>query len=177
MSETEPPRRWWHYTVGIYVLPIVAAGKIARAKTGVPRGERPAVWFSSRPTWEPTATKGAIVDGQRREMTISEMVEHAGGLVRLEVDVAVVRHTWADHQRIGQVDPRMATYLEAAAREHGADPRDWRVSYRDVPLGKVLSVEASDDGQAWEEVGRPAVEGLSLCSDFVERVKAAATQR
>jgi hypothetical protein len=160
--------RWWHYTVGPKLLSIVEARNITRARTRVGGNERGAVWFSRRPDWEPTATKGKRVAGTPMpvDMTIPEMVEQAGALVRLEVSEDIARHSWADHRRIGQVDPRVADALERAAHEHGADPLDWRVSYHDVPTAEVLSVEASVDGVTWVSVGLPG----ALDPDFVSRV-------
>ena len=94
--------RWWHYTVGTRLLSIVEARKITRTRKNVAGGERAAVWFSRRPDWEPTATKGQRVAGMAMsvDMTIPEMVKAAGALVRLEVSENTARHLWADHRRI-----------------------------------------------------------------------------
>jgi len=167
--------RWWHYTVGTMLFSIVADGQIKRTRAGVPNGERPAIWFSCHPAWEPTASKGIwnSQTGTSRDATIAEMVHDFGPLIRIEVAATVARHTWADHQRIGRMDPRMADILAESAREHGADPAEWRVSYHDVPLADIVSVEASDDGMTWIEVGTPAPngDGLMLESGFIARIE------
>lgn len=171
-------RRWWHYTLGTTLISMIADERIKRATayyTG--RGERKAVWFSCRETWEPTATKGCIegTAGLPRDASVSEMVAHGGALVRIEVPADVARHTWAEHRKIGGIDPRIADGLEEVARERGADPSEWRVSYHDVPLAKIVGIEASDDGVRWHPVGvfDSETRGIALEPAFAERVRQA----
>lgn len=47
------------------------------------------------------------------------------------------------------------------------------MSYNDVPIAEVLSVEASEDGTTWVHVGRLAPDRRSLLLDgaFVSRVQ------
>ena len=47
----------WHYTVTVRAALILAEGVIRPATVGVPDGEIPVVWFSTRQFWEPTANK------------------------------------------------------------------------------------------------------------------------
>jgi len=144
--------RWWHYTLARTLAEILASGAIKRSTLGVSGGERTAVWFSCRTDWEPTATRGLLDSrtGQRRTATIEEMVAGGGELVRLEVPATVARYTWADHRRLGQIDPRMADTLERAL---GGEPAKWRLSYDDVPLSQIVNIEASMDGHSWRSVG------------------------
>jgi hypothetical protein len=93
------------------------------------------------------------------------VVDKVVALVRFEVSARFARHTWADHRRIGKIDPFMADALEAAAAEQGANPDDWRVSYHDVPVSALLGLEASEDGDTWAVFGAPAAspaDGLRL---------------
>ncbi len=55
--------------------------------------ERPAVWLTIRPTWEPTATIGYIRNGMSQWATIPEMVAHTGPLLRFAFAADVARHT------------------------------------------------------------------------------------
>jgi hypothetical protein len=50
--------RWWHYTLARTLAEILVSGGIKRSTVGLSGGERPAVWFSCRTDWEPTATRG-----------------------------------------------------------------------------------------------------------------------
>lgn len=143
---------WWHYTTGTALEGILADGYIRRARSGVGSTERRAVWFSHRVNREPSATKGLIENGANRWATIQEMVRHGGALIRLEVSASAARHDWTAHRRLSRIDPRMADALERAARDQGADPADWRVSYHDVPMTAVLCIELSVDGLTWSSV-------------------------
>lgn len=165
-----PPVRWWHYTLGTTLLEIIAAGRIMR----VASGSRKAIWFTSRDSWEPTATKG-IVDSTdargRRDATLDEMIKKGGALIRIEVPPDIARHSWEEHRRRYE-DPRIADALESSAQARGSDPTTWRVSYHDVPLARILSVEALVEGE-WCEVGRPRGNGIALNAHLAERIKAA----
>ena len=47
----------WHYTTGTCFLQIVDDGMIRPATAFIAPGERPIVWFSAHPLWEPTACR------------------------------------------------------------------------------------------------------------------------
>src|SRR5262245_36454208 len=71
--------RWWHYTVGTTLIQIIAEGRIKR----VTSGSRKAVWFTSRDSWEPTATKltsDRSAPGGYRSATEEEMILKGGAL-------------------------------------------------------------------------------------------------
>lgn len=148
----------WHYTTGDCLESILADGEIRVAFEGVDgenfdasaleelgrRGlstptarvgmtEKPAVWFSTRITFEPTALKGIVVGGGRRSATLDEMERLAGGLVRIGVRADLVRVGWAFHTKRGGLSRKTALSLVRAAKGVGADPSDWRVHYGPVP--------------------------------------------
>jgi len=152
-DRTEP--RLFHYTVGITLIRIVESGAIEPATTFVQGRETPAVWFTFRDTWEPTATKGIMskAGGPRRDATIQEMVEATGGLVRLEVAPDRAPVSWMQHRRKGLIDLREADALERAARDRGSDPAEWRLSYTRVETTDIKVVEWSTDGRIWNPFG------------------------
>jgi hypothetical protein len=47
----------WHYTVRDRLRRIFGDGLIRPSTALVPAGEKPAVWFSANPDWEPSANK------------------------------------------------------------------------------------------------------------------------
>ena len=57
---------------------------------------------------------------------------------------------------------------------------EWRVSYHDVPLDFILTVDASKDGVSWDLVGayddREATRGLRLMPKFLEDITAEASR-
>jgi hypothetical protein len=165
----------WHYTTGDLLASIEADGEIEPAIAGLKHGpisedlraqleeivatgvskkvplpfkERPVVWFSRRPTWEPTATKGVIDGGVRRTATIAEMVERGGDLARIGVEPAGL-FSWTYHVNKGGLSKKDARALERAAREVGAAPGDWLVHYGAVSRDRWKSVERSTDGTTW----------------------------
>jgi hypothetical protein len=90
---------------------IVKDGVIRPATEGVPPGERPAVWFSIHPTWEPTATK-ALRDpktGEVHRATWKEMQRH--GPVRIEVGPG---HGTASLGRLSPSERRVGRYRARA---------------------------------------------------------------
>ena len=50
----------WHYTTGQKLAAILRSGVILPTTAKVPPHEKPVAWFSTSPTWEPTATKVPI---------------------------------------------------------------------------------------------------------------------
>jgi hypothetical protein len=139
----------WHYTVFDRLVSIEAAGEIVPATVAVAARERPAVWFSRRSTWEPTATKGVIERGVNRNMTIPEMVESGGGpLVRIGIESSGLMG-WTFHVAKSGIKRRTARLLERVACEVGGDPSDWLVHYGPVERARWLSIEVSFDGERW----------------------------
>lgn len=136
----------WHYTVGIRFREIRETGAIIPATARVPPGERAIVWFSSHPEWEPTASKGIIVDGTMRKATRDEMVANAGGLVRLGVSRRIARHDWTALRTKSRMSAATAKGLVAAARECGADPAQWFGSFTRVARQHWCAVDVWDAG-------------------------------
>src|SRR5262245_8284576 len=91
--------RWFHYTLGTTLVHIIADGFIKRATAFVEPPARPAVWFSRRTTWEPTATKIRVSAAGVRRATLEEMVVEGGVLIRIEVAPTAARITWAHHAK------------------------------------------------------------------------------
>lgn len=163
---------WWHYTVGLRLFGIVKDGRLKRADIGVDRSERRAVWFTSRPTWEPTATSMILDKGatEPRKATLPELAEKGAALIRIEVPADVARYDWAHHRKLGGVDPRIADALERVARADGSDPSEWRVSYRDVPLSAFIAIDESADGVHWRCVSSRNEDGeFCIDGDLVAR--------
>ena len=93
--------------------------------------------------------------------------------MRLEVPEEIARYTWNHHLRAGGIDLRYAPELEKSARDQGADPHDWRLTYRPVPLRSVLVVEASDDGERWEWLAEPEGDRMAVDSTLMARIEKA----
>jgi hypothetical protein len=94
--------------------------------------EQPAVWFTKRPTWEPTASKGR------------------GGLARIGVHRAGLT-TWAEHRKTSGIDPGTARGLVLAARDVGSNPGDWFAYYDAVPRTMWVAIQRWRAG-SWKDV-------------------------
>jgi hypothetical protein len=107
----------WHYTIPQYLPGIREHGALTPATAHVPKDEKPAVWFSARQRWEPTAAKAGL-------RTLDEMVQVFGPMLRFGIDPdrtlpwrkLVIATGMSDVTRRG---------LEKVGRHVGADPADW----------------------------------------------------
>jgi hypothetical protein len=134
----------YHYTTGDRLLRIIASRAILPATAHVAPPEIPAVWLSSAPVWEPSATKGVIEDGVRRQASLAELIVLCGCLVRIEIDPNAVcliePGTFRDALRI---PPNVHDRLIAAGLEMGANPSDWRANAGDIPHTAFRRIEFS----------------------------------
>lgn len=138
----------YHYTTGDRFLRIIADRSILPATAHVNPPEIPAVWLSSAPVWEPSATKGVIEDGVRRQASPAELIALCGCLVRIEIDPSAVQLLGASAFREALCIPEdVHARLIAAGLEMGANPADWSAVAGPVPLTAFrrigFSVEAN----------------------------------
>jgi len=120
---------------------------IKPATAHVPDGERPIVWFSARQHWEPTASKGKIINGVRSTMTLREMISKGDGLWRFGVLVAELQ-SYHQLKKSAAIAPAMARALERSARECGADPAFWYGSLEAVKVsGCTIQCLYDPDGE------------------------------
>lgn len=114
----------WHYTTGHKAEQIIASGMLMPASAYIGASEKPVVWFSMHPYFEPTARKALVGREGTSTASLEEMIDHGGGLFRfgtaprtllcgeaLARKARINSFTWASLKRIG--------------REQGADPSLW----------------------------------------------------
>ena len=136
------PTPVYHYTTGDRFLRIIANRAILPATAHVTPPEIPAVWLSTAPVWEPSATKGVIEDGVRRQASLAELIALCGCLVRIEIDPTGVRLLGPSAFREALcIPPDVYDRLIAAGLEMGADPADWRAVAGPVPLTAFRRIE------------------------------------
>lgn len=115
------------------------------------RGERRAVFFTSRNSWEPTSAPGLFnpATGHSRPLTMVETAKMCHGLFRIEVPLAAIPHAWADFCRDGGLPRKLTRGLERTAREVGSGPAEqWRHTYEPVPLALWSRVDIWN-GERW----------------------------
>lgn len=139
----------WHYTIGTHAKTILAGGFVLAATIGVPTGEKPVVWFSTRQDWEPTATKGIMDKGVRRNATMDEMMAE-DGLWRFGLSTEALL-PWGRLKEVARIRRRMLEGLLSAAHKMGADPYCWYGALEPVPVERcVIQCRMTDDAE-WSE--------------------------
>jgi len=139
--------RTFHYTKGLHLSAIIAAGEILPARAYIGRGERPVVWFSLNPEWEATVWPGKA----REELAVTLPL----GICRIEVDEATAPYTWDRLRFLAKIHPAVADALEDSARKYGADPCEWRGTFWPVPREKWVAIETWVPGEGWLPNGTP----------------------
>jgi hypothetical protein len=138
----------YHYTVKLRLDSILADGLIKCATEGVFGGERPAVWFTTNPTWEETANKAVDNGFGRESLTRDQTHEVFEGLVRIAVADETAPHDWNAYRRLSGVSPKMANALRTLAYRAGSKLGEWFISFEPVPRDLWLAVEIWD-GEKW----------------------------
>jgi hypothetical protein len=148
----------YHYTTGDRFLRIIAARAILPATAHVAPPEIPAVWLSSALVWEPSATKGVIEDGVRRQASLAELIGLCGRLVRIEIDSAAVCMLEPGAFREELRIPRdIHDRLIAVGLEMGADPANWRAVAGPVPLTAFRRIEFSVEADPPQWIPWPGI--------------------
>jgi hypothetical protein len=137
----------WHYTVGAKLTLILGDGMIKPATSGVPRGERPIVWFSTNQDWEPTADKSVMDEhGTLIHLDREKTAEMAGGLARISVAAETAPHDWQAIKELSGMTGWVAQGLYKTGIKKGSRPGDWWGSFDPVPRSKWLAIQVHRDG-------------------------------
>jgi hypothetical protein len=149
---TPPPlsqscERLWHYTTRQKLEQILATGVIQPSTAFIEPAEKPVVWFSSRPTWEPTATKCPLTGKLGQYVTASAQ----GGLARIAVVPSSAPYRFAQLPLVAGTSPATCIGLVMAGLEVGADPDQWFFTPQAVPRAMWQAIEVYDfDADRWD---------------------------
>jgi hypothetical protein len=143
----------WHYTTGKKFQSISKDGLILPATMGVPKREKPIVWFSSNGYWEQTAGKLLRMAGGTLMKLSMEQHTHelCGGLVRIGVAPSTAPYSWPTLKRLSRMSLKTARSLWTAGINAGADPTEWFGTFDPVPREKWMAVQVFKDG-TWEPI-------------------------
>ena len=140
-------RTLWHYTTVNRALQIVESGVIKPATAFVPKGEKPAVWFSSNQFWENSCNKGILDPTQptgTRTATKEEMILLGDGLARIGVAPRIAPYNWEELKKRRGINPQIARKLASMGKKDNYDSSEWRVSF------DAVHEDFWDDIQLWE---------------------------
>jgi hypothetical protein len=130
----------FHYTTGLKLRSIINTGCIRPSTAHVPANEKPVVWFSTSPDWEPTATKVPIPGRAGQVLTAKAQ----GGLVRITVPGTCAPYVFPQLPLIAGTSPSACIGLLLAGLQLGADPGAWRFTPTPVPTALFREVEFYD---------------------------------
>lgn len=158
----------YHYTSGQHLELILTKGELT-----VSEWERknkvkpPAVWLSTNPIWENTATKLISEKGIIRKLTKAEQ-HQLYGLVRFVLVFKKERLcSWAKYKHVSNTPTEMYVALERSGLEQGANPNEWFASFKNIPLSDCISCEKWN-GEKWS----PLIDFKELFNTgFVEQHK------
>jgi hypothetical protein len=138
----------WHYTTGEKYELIKKSGLLLPADIGVSPPERPILWFSTHPRFEPTALKPlANAQGIIRMLSLEELRDMAGGLVRFGCPVGRLKfgETLRKEAKMQSIVWRG---LAKRAAKVKASQSDWWGHVGSMPLTEV-TVEVMNDQKTW----------------------------
>ncbi len=140
----------WHYTTARHFQSIMEDGLIRPAILYVPVNERPVVWFSLAPHWEPTASPMIMKNGIPHMATMREIRSEAGHLLRFGVPKSGLI-PWKKLRKAANIDPELFRALAKSGRAQGANPANWYGSIEDVPV-RDCRIEAEAKPGNWRDI-------------------------
>ncbi len=139
----------WYYTTLNKLVEILAQGQITPSAAGVPRKEKPAVWFSANQTWDPAANlPWQDPDGSTVRLSKDQTFVMGGGLARIGIAPQTAPHDWKTFKQQSGISPKAAKEIYNTAIQGGSRPGQWFASFENVPKSKWLTIEILE-GDAW----------------------------
>ncbi|WP_108445455.1 hypothetical protein [Halomonas denitrificans] len=138
-------KAFYHYTSERHHLPAILSSGELRGRADM-AGERPLVWFSAHPFWEPTATKPRWIGGLLVPQTFEEYYD-VFGCVRFALPATDGRlMEWRRACKFAGIPRRARWAMESVGVEAGGDPREWFALAGPLPL-EELKAERLEGGQ------------------------------
>ena len=149
----------WHYTIGKYIPAIFESGELRPTDQHIEKGEKPILWFSSNPHFEPTATKAALrYDGSLIGLSVEETEQLGGGLFRFGVSIDRVT-SWPRIGSIAGMRTKIKKSLEDVGIRKGASPRQWFGSLEAISIFDMTLDWRNDSGEWVDHLQHPSILG------------------
>jgi hypothetical protein len=143
----------WHYTTGLKLPLIRESGCLRPTDAYIEPGERPVLWWSTNPYWEPTSAKvtgqsfkEVITSGNPRlacRRWMQETAELGEGLYRFGLPVRELIR-WPEIGKRAGIRAWMRNSLMKTGRLQGADPAQWYGTFDAVPIDGLLFQQLVD---------------------------------
>jgi hypothetical protein len=142
----------WHYTTGEKFKLIVESGFLLPTTAHISPGEKPVLWFSTHPYFEPTARKAFRERGTLRILDVPELYQRAGGLIRFGLPTSDLL-SWEAIKGTAGMGRQVRRTLESSARRQGANPSDWWGCFEPVSV-RDCKVEVMEADLLWVPVSQ-----------------------
>lgn len=139
----------YHYTTAQKYELIKQSGLLLPADIGVLPPELPILWFSTHPRYEPSALKplGDEYGNVIRMLTVKELHERAGGLVRFGISVANLKRG-EELRKAARMSATVWRKLEKSGKKMKANPSDWLGHVGSMDIQEV-TIEVMDENMVW----------------------------
>ena len=157
--------RLWHYTFIQSFYNMTQDGVIKTSSTvRISEMEKPVIWLSSNPVWEETVRK-ALRDPETGEISEAlsrdELFQRGYPAVRIKTNSELVAvRSWRHFKKYSGIPKKEAKALAQVALKWGANPKEWWVSYEDIPLTSCLLPIEIWNGSKWIDIDQ-----VNLCSN------------
>lgn len=164
-NDEGPEELVWHYTTGECFLQIVRMGRLLPTGIGSTPPEKPVLWFSNHPHFEPTAIKTVSHLGEARQLSLQEMYEMGRGLVRFGYPTRRLL-PWVKLRKKAKIPTQLWDPLERVARRQGGNPDDWWGTTQGLDV-ESLVVDVMNRSMTWERVRSLPVHCAEASGGFV----------
>lgn len=146
----------YHYTTGVNLKRIVAAGQLPLSVAQTANGEGAACWFSTCSQWPTFRNRQLLVNGTVHRLTLWETGVLGHGLFRIVVPLAAAPLTFEQFLASDRVTPEYRALMERDWVTGAHRATYWRVSLRPVSRDRWLRCELFDvrleGGHRWRTV-------------------------
>lgn len=170
MSKT--PETLYHYTVGSKLEQIEKARRLEPRGYGMAasRREKPVLWWSANPLWEPTANKVVSRDGKNFYRPALRELQEMVGVYRYALDcrkpdglnaTGIKLIPWSRIPLIAKIDPVDIASMLRSAQTLGSTPTHWWGTLDPVPLSlqvtgllrlETLDVSGPGEPTSWTPI-------------------------
>jgi|GEM_PF-2133133 len=144
------PETLYHYTVGPKLALIAGSRHLAPKGYGLALSdkEKPVLWFSANPQWEPTATKVLSTNGKEFHRPSVQELLRLAGLYRFRLDIRIPEVLasmgikllpWTRIQTVSRIAPIEIQNMVISGIDLGATPMHWWGTLDSVPLSLEVS--------------------------------------
>lgn len=137
--------RTYHYTTGNKLSPILNSSCLVPTNVMVAPHEKPVLWFSVNPRYEPTAIKLVAHGGHTHRPTVQELHQLIG-IFRFGFNVDDARLVpFNKLSRLARISPQDIAAMIASGMRIGATPAHWTGSLVPITLSEVDFEEWTGD--------------------------------